>query len=107
MCKGQLTNESKAHVSKSERSVKRRTSWLYRKPSLSQLVVHPSGGNPTLRERLPSVEMLWARSPTASKQLYQFHFPAHATGTEIIVHPDGGSPRMQERLPCVDMLRAK
>lgn len=95
------------HVSKAERNMKRRTSWLYRKPHLSQLVVHPDGGNPSLKERLPSVDMLWARSPSASKKLYRYHFSSDEEQTQIIVHPNGGSPRMKERLPSVDMLLAR
>mmetsp|Transcript_14348 Transcript_14348/g.17386 ORF Transcript_14348/g.17386 Transcript_14348/m.17386 type:complete len:128 (-) Transcript_14348:114-497(-) len=70
------TSRNTKHMSKHERRRKKRSGSLYKNPELGQLVVHSeNNGNPRQLERLPSVEMLWERSPTASKMLYQRNWP--------------------------------
>uniref|UniRef100_A0A6S7ZPW3 Uncharacterized protein n=1 Tax=Aplanochytrium stocchinoi TaxID=215587 RepID=A0A6S7ZPW3_9STRA len=108
----QLSNGKKKHISKHDKKVRRRTSSLYKNPSLGQIMVHPEdNGHPRQLERLPSLDMLWSRSPTASKLLYKYHWPQSnrksRQETELIVHPTCSNPTMREALPTVNMKLAR
>jgi len=85
------------------------------------LIPYPNGGTNRMRERLPSITMIYSRE----KERFQIvpHPVVTATRTceklpcremlifrnkhkyQIVVHPNGGSPHSREKLPSIDMIR--